>query len=178
MSVFAKVSRWLAANDDATVKNIYQFWCVVVLLNAAVGLFFSFIQYYSHLPAVFGIIAGVLTCVVLYAQLDIFLLKSGYVVLSRQVRVSACLRMFVQLMPFVDIAIGALALGGAKAVLEVLQLVLGEMVAVDNPFDIHKNSQQAGFLFIYVTTLLHAFIASLIVVCLVFLGRFIVFIRR
>jgi len=89
--------------------HIYYRWCLLVLLNASYPfiLSLSIVKSVSHL---IGIALAVISFIIIYAELDDWLLQRQHQALSKQLRISASIKIATILLPFIDIVTGSIAI--------------------------------------------------------------------
>lgn len=88
--------------------NVYLKWLIIVSLNAILGFYFGYEA--DNYPNQIGMIAGVLTWSLLYLTLDLYLIKQQKYLLSKRLTISACLRIPLQLIAYIEMYAGLFAM--------------------------------------------------------------------
>jgi len=90
--------------------HVYGRWCLLVLLNSAYPfiLSLSMVNTPSHF---IGICLAVMSFIVIYAEIDDWLLQQQYLTLSKQLKISASIKVATVVLPFIDIISGRIAIG-------------------------------------------------------------------
>ena len=97
--------------------KLYLLWLVLVSLNAVFSFFVAFTEYKSPLDRV-GIVMGVLTFLVFYAELDYQYCSENKFSLHRLLIIGAVLKSLTQCVPVIEIVVGAVSVAVVEAVLD------------------------------------------------------------
>lgn len=174
MSKKIKFNRSLARDT-----SVYTRWSWLVLLNAAFPFLLSFMVTHSSAQYI-GIVLAILSFIVIYAEFDAYLIRQGYLRLSRQLRLSAIIKIATPLLPFIDMISGMIAIGATK-------LITGYNIESHSQITRYQasdtiHSPQASTLVelasTYIATMINGFILSAIVAILLLLVRLVYTLRK
>lgn len=88
-------------------------WTALVLLNAIISYVYALSEFASPLEQL-GMALGVLSWLIIYLQLDSYLLRHGYERLSRSLWIGALVKAFTQLYPMLELLCGILAVSAVE----------------------------------------------------------------
>jgi len=84
---------------------VYARWGVLVLINALFPLLLA-ASMLNQTPQFIGIALAIASFIVIYAEIDLWLIDQHYFTLSAQLRTSAVIKMGTVLLPFIDMVVG------------------------------------------------------------------------
>ena len=139
-------------------QKIILFWTITVIANSLFGAFIVVSDSKSDYLGIAGMASAIISCIIIYSIAEIYLRQKHKHQLALELRISACIRIILQ--PVSDLFIGYLALTSTKYMFEIFDPQLTSnnglvLVLVYN-----------GFSYFYMTTMLHALFASLLVCCI------------
>jgi|GEM_PF-1542357 len=93
------------------MSSRYQKWGLIVVLNSIISFYFAVTMGKGPgLLDVLGMLAGIATFVVVYAELESWLVREGHHKAARQLVIAALLKALTQLAPALEIAAGMISL--------------------------------------------------------------------
>ncbi len=98
--------RFIITSDNRL--HLYLVWLVYVSINAAISLYLAFDLYKASLDR-YGIVTGLLSFVILYAELDRLFITSKNFDFHKILVVSVVLKAATQLLPIIEIGAGICA---------------------------------------------------------------------
>lgn len=161
MNTHSTINWW----NSSARNHVYARWIVLVLINALFPFLLSLSLIKS--PAQFvGIMFAVLSFIVLYAEFDHWLLAKQYRSLSKQLRVSAAVKVATVLLPFIDMICGMISI-------ELTKLITG--------LNLKTSSYRGGYsdnlsgpleaCVTYITTMIDGFLLSAVVAAIIVVSR-------
>lgn len=171
-----------STKQNTVSTRLYVFWSMVVSVNAAIGLLYGGMLYGKNWVSLLAIGLAVLSYIIIYSEVDRYLLLKGYQRVSRQLRIAAWLRAGTQLFPVFDLWVGMFSMAAVNVVLPESGVWFDDAGVYNDSratrgFEAPVEDRQ-DFLFVYLVTMLHAFILSLVVGVFVALLRWIASIRQ
>ena len=148
---------------------IYSRWTVIVLLNAMLPFFLS-LEFIRNITAFTGIMLAVASFVVIYAELESWLLRQRYTQLAKQLKLAASIKIATIIYVFIDMIIGAIAIETTRWLTGINVQKVG---TYDSSF-INLPELAAS----YITTMIDGFLLSIIVALLIMVIRGIIQLRR
>lgn len=108
-----------------SIKNrcgLYTVWFLLVGLNALLSLVLAFSEYRDTLDRA-GIATGILSYVVIYAELDRHFIVNKFEEWHKTLLISVVVKAFTQLLPVIEVATGFLSI-------QLVESVIGEIMFV------------------------------------------------
>jgi len=146
------------AIDKSSTHKIIIFWTITVIANSLLGAFTYINASRGDYLGIFGVVTAIVTCIAIYSIAEIYLRQRNHNQLAFELRLSACIRIFLQ--PFSDFAVGLLAVALTRHAFKIITPLL---YSNSEPF---HQELPVGFFSTYITTMVHAFIASILVCCI------------
>ena len=131
---------------------IYSRWTFLVLINALLPFLFS-LEIITSISILLGITLAVSSFVIIYAELESWLLLKYCAQLARQLKVSAALKITTCLLPFIDLITGSISM-------ELARWLTGINFSTPHKAEVIDMSQVA---ISYITTMIDGFLLSMIV---------------
>ena len=148
-------------------SKIYLVWSLIVFLNTLMPLFFAH-EIVKGVSGYLGILMGVISFIIFYAQVDIFLIKKNYLALSRQLKLSAAVfRPLFYLLPMIDGVIGMAAIEIAK---QITGITLDSNIVSDMEYSTYLTAQ-LNFIAVYTTTIINGALLTILVSCILLIAR-------
>lgn len=95
---------------NSSARNlVYARWGVLVLINALFPLFLA-VGFLNNAQQFIGISLAIASFMVIYAEVDLWLIDKRYFALSKQLRTSAAIKIGTVVLPFIDMIIGMLSM--------------------------------------------------------------------
>ena len=153
--------------------HIYKRWVLLVLLNAAYPFLLSLMTMESNTQIV-GVVLGIISFIIIYAELENYLLQHRYQTLSKQLRLSALLKVTTVFLPFIDLIVGSVSIEITKVITSInLQSYQTKVEAYSSSLGNLKLISAA-----YITTMIDGILLSLLVALILGLIRLIANLRR
>ena len=140
------------------IESITLFWAVTVVANSILGAFIYMSSSQNNYYGIAGMIAAIISCIAIYSAAEIYLRKANKKQLALELRISACIRILIQ--PITDFMIGVLAVKLTSSTMKMIAIFLNFNT------DIFPRDLPASFISTYLTTLVHALLATFVVVCI------------
>ncbi len=139
-------------------ESITLFWTITVIANALLGATVFLSGSHNNLSGIAGMFAAIITCIAIYSAIEIHLRNKNQHQLVLELRISACIRIFLQ--PVTDFFIGAIAVHITSTLMKNFAKLLHS-----------KNTSFSGdlptsFISTYLTTMTHALFATVLVACI------------
>ena len=151
--------------------HIYSRWCLLVLINAAYPFLLSLTI--INTPSQFiGVGLAIISFIIIYAETDSWLLQKQYQKLSKQLKISASLKIATFILPFIDIFTGMVAIGTTEIItgisIEKSRHYMHELEAIKTSY-LNLEEMTTS----YMVTMTDGLLLSLIVALVLGLIRFI-----
>jgi len=146
-------------------QKIYVTWALIVFLNTLAALYFS-LEVVNEISGYLGMLMGIFTFIALYSKADIYLLNNNRITLSKQLRISACLRLFTFCFPVIDGMTGL-------AALHIPQLIFDIQTQNNSPvaYSFDNLTPLLNFSAIYLTTIIDGILLTILVGLIILLVK-------
>ena len=156
--------------DKTLTHKIIIFWAITVIANSLFGSVMYISMSKSDYPGIAGMASAIISCIAIYSMAEIYLRQKNKNQLVLELRISACIRIVVQ--PISDFLIGFLAIYLANNALKTIYSLL------NFKYESFLNNQPVGFISTYTTTMIHAFLATLMVACILCIVKLLIYLYK
>lgn len=139
-------------------RSVYSYWIVCVLINASLPLMFAS-DLIKTCPQYAGISAAILTFIIIYSELDSYVLKTHHADWSKQLRISGALKVLTFLLPVIETICGVISISIVEALVHSVTWVSN----APNNSSLFSPESETGFWPSYLVTLLTGVLLSIVV---------------